>query len=726
MRAGGLELARQGEVIVERVLALLRIAQVARVAQRRLAQLAAFEHRVDGDAHVLDPVERIENAEHVDAGGRGALHEEAHHVVGIVGIADRVGRAQQHLQQQVRHALAQRRQALPGVLAQKAQRHIEGRPAPALHREQLRQQRRVVRRDRGHVARAQARGDERLVGIAHAGVGQEHPFLLEQPVREARRTELVQLLLGTGRRRRQRHRRQAHRGKSGRTRAVLGLGVAVDDDVADEGEDAAGAVALARPVQQRRRRLDEARGVVPAREARVRDELIEEAQVGDHAADAEFRERAVHARDGLLRRGRPGSHLHQQRVIGARDDRAGVGGAGVQTHAEAGGTAVGGDLAVVGNEVVFRILGGDAALQRVRTDADLRLRRHAALGGADARAGGDAQLRLDEVDAGGAFGDRVLNLDAGVDLDEVEAAAVRILQEFHRAGVLVGGGARDVERHRAQPGSLLRLQKHRRAALDHLLVAPLRGAVALEQVHQRAVRVAEHLHLDVAGAAHQLLRIHRVIAKPGERLAARGGEQLRELRLALHHARAAPAAAPAGLEHHRVADLRHRARALECIVRQRPGRRHHRHTGRHGERARGHLVAQQAHGLGGGSDEHDAGRGAGFGELGVLGEKAVARMDRIHLRPACDAQDVGDVQIGLDRPLTRAHQVGLVRLGPVQRKAVFLGVDGDRAQTELVGRPHDANGDLAAVGDQDAADPLRAGGFHSKIHHVSPVRRARA
>ena len=230
--------------------------------------------------------------------------------------------------------------------------------------------------------------------------------------------------------------RQAHRGKSGRTRAVLGLGVAVDDDVADEGEDAAGAVALARPVQQRRRRLDEARGVVPAREAWMRDELIEEAQVRDHAADAEFRERAVHARDGLLRRGRPGSHLHQQRVIGARDDGAGVGGAGVQAHAEAGGTAVGGDLAVVGNEVVFRILGRDPALQRVRTDADLRLRRHAALGGADACAGGDAQLRLDEVDAGGAFGDRVLNLDAGVDLDEVEAAAVRILQEFHRAGVL--------------------------------------------------------------------------------------------------------------------------------------------------------------------------------------------------------------------------------------------------------------------------------------------------
>ena len=35
-------------------------------------------------------------------------------------------------------------------------------------------------------------------------------------------------------------------------------------------------------------------------------------------------------------------------------------------------------------------------------------------------AGGDADLRLDQVDAGDHFGHRVLHLDAGVDLDEVE------------------------------------------------------------------------------------------------------------------------------------------------------------------------------------------------------------------------------------------------------------------------------------------------------------------
>ena len=53
-------------------------------------------------------------------------------------------------------------------------------------------------------------------------------------------------------------------------------------------QDAGGAVALARPLQQLGGLLDEAGGVVAASEARVGDELIEEAQVGDHPADTEL------------------------------------------------------------------------------------------------------------------------------------------------------------------------------------------------------------------------------------------------------------------------------------------------------------------------------------------------------------------------------------------------------------------------------------------------------
>ena len=56
-------------------------------------------------------------------------------------------------------------------------------------------------------------------------------------------------------------------------------------------------------------------------------------------------------------------------------------------------------------------------------------------------AGGDPDLLLDQVDAGDHLGDRVLDLDPRVDLDEVEVV-VGVDQELAGAGVDVAGGLR--------------------------------------------------------------------------------------------------------------------------------------------------------------------------------------------------------------------------------------------------------------------------------------------
>ena len=90
-------------------------------------------------------------------------------------------------------------------------------------------------------------------------------------------------------------------------------------------------------------------------------------------------------------------------------------------------------------------------------------------------------------------------------------------------------------------------------------------------------------------------------------------------------------------------------------------------------------------------------------------------MDRVHLRLTRDAEDVVDLEVGLDRALALADQIGLVGLEAVQREAVLLGVDRDGADAELVGGAQHADGDFAAVGDEEAADPLRHGRFHSKM-----------
>jgi hypothetical protein len=126
-------------------------------------------------------------------------------------------------------------------------------------------------------------------------------------------------------------------------------------------------------------------------------------------------------------------------------------------------------------------------------------------------------------------------------------------------------------------------------------------------------------------------------------------------------------------------------------------------------------VAEQRHAPGTRADELEARRQAAAGEFGILCQEAVARVDRIDARLVRHAQDVGDVEVRLHRPLAAADQVGLVGLAPVQREAVLLRVHRHGTQSELARRPHHANGDLAAVGDQNAADPLRRRGFHSNI-----------
>jgi len=132
----------------------------------------------------------------------------------------------------------------------------------------------------------------------------------------------------------------------------------------------------------------ETRGVVGACEARVGDDLIEESKLGGDAADAKFPQRAMHARYALFRGRGPGGH--QQGVVRARDYGARIGGASIESHAEAG-----------------------PALGRITQMSP----------------GGDADLRLDQIDAGGALGDGVLDLNARIHLDEVERARVPICRD---------------------------------------------------------------------------------------------------------------------------------------------------------------------------------------------------------------------------------------------------------------------------------------------------------
>ena len=96
----------------------------------------------------------------------------------------------------------------------------------------------------------------------------------------------------------------------------------------------------------------------------------------------------------------------------------------------------------------------------------------------------------------------------------------------------------------------------------------------------------------------------------------------------------------------------------------------------------------------------DAGGLADLGEVGVLAEKAVAGMDGVDVGDLGGADHGGNVEVAAGA-LGRADADGLVGEAHVQAVAVGLRVDGDRADAQFLAGADDAQGDLAAVGDQD-------------------------
>ena len=82
-------------------------------------------------------------------------------------------------------------------------------------------------------------------------------------------------------------------------------------------------------------------------------------------------------------------------------------------------------------------------------------------------------------------------------------------------------------------------------------MAPLHRALALPQMTDLAVRVADDLHFDVTRVGNEPLDIHGVDGKRGLRLGAAAGIGFIELRGLMYGAHATPATPRDGLDHDR-------------------------------------------------------------------------------------------------------------------------------------------------------------------------------
>ena len=95
----------------------------------------------------------------------------------------------------------------------------------------------------------------------------------------------------------------------------------------------------------------------------------------------------------------------------------------------------GGDRAGCGEESAAGVFTVDAEFEAVSAGGRV-------VGVGDALAFGDFELFADEVDAGGFLGDRVLDLQSGVDLEEGDQAVLAD-EVFDGAGAVVAGFAAD-------------------------------------------------------------------------------------------------------------------------------------------------------------------------------------------------------------------------------------------------------------------------------------------
>ena len=247
----------------------------------------------------------------------------------------------------------------------------------------------------------------------------------------------------------------------------------------------------------------------------------------------------------------------------------------------------------------------------------------------------------------------------------------------------------------ANPGRDLK----RGRLFNQLLVAALDGALTLAQGDHVAVLVGQDLELDVPGTLDEFLHVQVAVAEGVRRLGLRRLIELGQLLLGANDAHAASATARRGFEDDRKANRPGPCQGLFLILQHAFGTRQDGDFRLLHRLASFILLAHQPHGFGSGPDELDVRSAANLGEVRVLTQQAVAGMNGIDIGDLRGRDDGRDIQIALRRS-RRPDADRLVGKTDVERVAVRLAVDGNRADPEFFAGADDAKRDFAAVGDE--------------------------
>jgi hypothetical protein len=231
-------------------------------------------------------------------------------------------------------------------------------------------------------------------------------------------------------------------------------------------------------------------------------------------------------------------------------------------------------------------------------------------------------------------------------------------------------------------------------------VPALDRTFALAQVHEVAVMVAKHLEFDVPRVFQILLDVDVPDAERSLRFTLRGPEQVAQICRRPYDAHPAAAAAGNGLDDDRIADVLRALERLFFAVERPVAAGQHRHAGLLHRAASARLVAHQLDHIGVRADEADMARLADFREVRAFRKEAVARMNGVGAGDFGRADDRRDVQVAVGAP-RRSDADVFIGVLDVQGVLIGLGIDSDRADTELAARDNHPQRDLSTIGDQD-------------------------
>ena len=238
---------------------------------------------------------------------------------------------------------------------------------------------------------------------------------------------------------------------------------------------------------------------------------------------------------------------------------------------------------------------------------------------------------------------------------------------------------------------------------DDLLVPPLHRAVALEQVRDVAVAIADHLHLDVTRLVDQSLQID--LAAGETALGHRGR--------ALHHAEQflgrtrwqhSDSAAPRSrLDQNWIADLLGGTQHLGRIAGQHTGATPQRPAMARRQFARARLVPHRLDPARRWADKAHPGRLNTGGKAGVFRKKSIAGMQRVGVMQTRHLEQPILIQVALAG--WRSTDVrGLAGQFQVRRMPVGIGVQGERRDAQRIECAQHARGDRSTVGDNDLVE----------------------